>query len=513
MGNLDSYESELRKKLLKLASRMRGIVDGWDLRAYVLSLLFHRFLSDDFCRYADGIIGDAPCRYADLDDSRAETLRDKIAAEKGFFILPSQLFCNLSKTSGEPGSLCAKVAESFRAIDASCVGGSAESVLSGLFKDVDFSSPRLGVDGVERDERIRMLIEGIEAFDFQEGSLHGKDLFGDAYEYLLNMYASNAGKSGGEFFTPNEVSELVACLAVDGREGHIGKVYDPTCGTGSLLLEVAKRAGDGAEGYFGQEINATSYDLCRANMFLHHIPCEKTDIVLGNTLKDPGHRDEKPFDTIVSNPPFGLEWDGRRDPKLARDPRFNGPGVLAPPSKADYAFIMHMFSWLSENGRAVIIEYPGILYRHRTEEKIRRYLVDGNYVKTVIQLPPNLFFGSRIPTCVIVLEKNRNEHDILFVDASGMFGHVNNRNTLTSEHIRRISGIVRKREDEAGVARLVGLDEVKADENRNLSVSTWVCRQADDLPSLDELNARIRETVAEEERLRNELNGLYSQIP
>ena len=513
MGDLDSYEPSLRRNLLNLANQMRGTMDGWDFRAYVLSLLFLKFLSDDFCQYVDEIMDGDPCLYRDMDDSQAEALRDEVIAERGFFIFPSQLFCNLPKTTGAAGGLCEKVAESFRAIGESCIGGPAEGVLSGLFKDVDFTSPRLGGNTPERDERIRVLLDGIGAFEFQDGSMHGKDMFGDAYERLLSMYASNAGKAGGEFFTPSELSELVAYLAVDGRNGHVGKVYDPACGTGSLLMKVAEIVGDEAEGYFGQEINATSYDLCRANMLLHHIPYEKSGIVLGDTLKNPGHWDVEPFDTIVSNPPFGLKWSGRDDPKLMNDPRFSAPGILAPPNRADYAFIMHMFSWLSEEGRMVLVEYPGVLYRHGAEEKIRRYLVDSNYVKTVIQLPVNLFFGSRIPTCIVVLEKNQDRDDILFVDASDMVGHVNNRNTLMPEHIRRIRSIVHNRRDESGIARLVDLDEVKTDKGRTLSVATWVGRKTDELPGLDELESRIRETVAEEVRLRDELDGLYERIP
>lgn len=513
----EAQRAELHKAIWGIADEVRGAVDGWDFKAYILCFLFYRFISEDLAEYIDEgerEAGDPDFSYAQLSDEDAEGARDGVTEEKGYFILPSQLFQNVAKAPHADPELNIHIDEIFKAIEGSSVGRSSEKDFKGLFDDVDVTSNKLGADLSERNDRLAKIITGIRDLDFGRVDEAHIDLFGDAYEYLMNMYAGNAGKSGGEFFTPQEVSELLARIVISNQTS-VNKVYDPACGSGSLLLKFAKILGtEGVrQGFYGQEINPTTYNLCRINMFLHHVNFDKFNIARGDTLTNPLHWDEEPFDAIVSNPPYSTKWVGDDDPTLINDPRFAPAGVLAPKSKADLAFTMHMLNWLSSKGRAAIVEFPGVLYRGGAEQKIRQYLVDNNFVEAVIQLPANLFFGVTIATCIIVLSKAKVDDKVLFIDASSLFEHVGNKNKLMPEHIEKINACVQERTEEEYFSKLVGIEELGGENKYNLSVSTWVEKE-DTREKIDivELNARIKQIVAREQELREQIDAIVADL-
>ena len=521
MADLDTtreqQRGELHKAIWAIANDVRGAVDGWDFKMYVLGFLFYRFISEDLAAYIDEgehEAGDETFSYAAMADEDAEEAREGIIEEKGYFMLPSELFSNVAARCDRDPDLNETVKAVFDHIEGSSVGTPSEKSFRGLFDDIDLNSNKLGGGVAERNDRIVKIIKGIAGLDFGDIADAKIDLFGDAYEYLMNMYASNAGKSGGEFFTPQEVSELLARIVI-GERTSVNKVYDPACGSGSLLLKFSKLMGQEhiRRGFFGQEINITTYNLCRINMFLHKVPFDKFDIALGDTLLDPKHWDDEPFDAIVSNPPYSTKWVGKDDPTLINDPRFAPAGVLAPKGYADLAFTMHMLSWLSPNGKAAIVEFPGVLYRGGAEQKIRKYLVDNNFVEAVIQLPANLFFGVTIAVCVIVLSKGKADDRILFVDASEEFSHVGNKNKLMPENIGRIYGTVHDRAEEEHFSKLVGIDEVGGENDYNLSVGTYVeKRDTSEKVDIAELNERIAGIVAREQELREQIDAIVADL-
>ncbi|MGH7441121.1 MAG: type I restriction-modification system subunit M, partial [bacterium] len=380
---------------------------------------------------------------------------------------------------------------------------------------LDVNSSKLGSSVAKRNEKLVKLLEAIGDLPLHGAGFGGHqiDLFGDAYEYLMQMYASGAGKSGGEFYTPQEVSELLARIAVAGK-GKVNKVYDPACGSGSLLLKFAKVLGPGkvSKGFFGQEINQTTYNLCRINMFLHDIGYEKFNIALGDTLLEPAHQDDEPFEAIVSNPPYSIRWKGDADATLINDPRFAPAGVLAPKGKADLAFVMHMLSWLATDGTAAIVEFPGVLYRGRAEAKIRQYLCDNNYLDAVIQLPPDLFFGTTIATCVIVLKKSKRDNAVLFVDAGALFSRVGNKNKLLPEHQQEVLDTLLARKSSKHFAKLVE-NGVLARNGYNLAVSAYV-EQKDTKEAVDilALNVEIGRIVSRQTELREQIDAIVKDL-
>lgn len=451
-GVKEQQRAELYKTIWQVANDLRGSVDGWDFKSYVLGMLFYRFISENLTSYinkGEREAGAPDFDFTHLSDEDAEFAREEIVAEKGFFIKPSELFANVRKAAPNNPNLNETLEAIFRDIEGSAVGTDSEDDLKGLFDDLNVNSTKLGNTVAKRNEKLVKLLDAIGSLplggEFADNSI---DLFGDAYEYLMQMYASSAGKSGGEYYTPQEVSELLAHITTMGKK-RVNKVYDPAAGSGSLLLKFAKVLGkENVGGFYGQEINLTTYNLARINMFLHDVNYEKFDIALGDTLLEPAHWDDEPFEAIVSNPPYSIKWDGDANPLLINDPRFAPAGVLAPKSKADLAFTMHMLHWLATDGTAAIVEFPGVLYRGGAEQKIRKYLIDNNYVEAVIQLPPDLFFGTTIGTCVIVLKKSKKTNDVLFVDASAEFVRSGNKNKL-SPHNRLITmqGVVGESEE------------------------------------------------------------------
>ncbi|MCZ7628929.1 MAG: type I restriction-modification system subunit M [Microthrixaceae bacterium] len=506
----------MHKTIWQIANDLRGSVDGWDFKQYVLGMLFYRFISENLAAYIDEHerkAGSPEFDYARLSDDEAEFGRAETVAEKGFFILPSELFANVRRRAHDDENLNETLERVFHNIEGSAVGTDSEHDMKGLFDDLDVNSSKLGPTVAKRNERLVKLLDAIGDLalgDFADNTI---DAFGDAYEYLMTMYASSAGKSGGEFFTPQEVSELLARITVVGKT-EVNKVYDPACGSGSLLLKFAKVLGadNVRQGFFGQEINLTTYNLCRINMFLHDVNFERFDIAHGDTLIDPAHWDDEPFEAIVSNPPYSTRWEGDANPLLINDPRYAPAGVLAPKAKADLAFTMHMLSWLAVNGTAAIVEFPGVLYRSGAEKKIRRYLIDNNYVDTVIQLPADLFFGTTIATCVIVLKKSKADNSTLFIDASAQFVRAGNKNKLTAENQQAVLDAFVGRADVDHFARLVDNSEI-ADNDYNLSVSSYV-EEEDTREPVDivELNAEIARIVARQQELRAAIDEIVADL-
>ena len=507
---------ELHKAIWSIADDLRGSVDGWDFKQYILGIMFYRYISENITNYInDGErkAGDTTFDYAKLKDIEAESERDNLVKEKGFFILPSELFCNVCKRAKNDENLNETLEKIFNNIENSAKGAESEDDFSGLFDDIDVNSNKLGSTVAKRNEKLVKILDGIASIKLGNYQDNNIDAFGDAYEFLMSMYASNAGKSGGEFYTPQEVSELLTRLAIVGKTS-VNKVYDPACGSGSLLLKSAKILGKDnvRNGFYGQEINLTTYNLCRINMFLHDIDYDKFDIACEDTLVSPEHWDDEPFEVIVSNPPYSIKWAGDDNAVLINDPRYSPAGVLAPKSKADFAFIMHSLSWLATNGTASIVCFPGILYRGGAEQKIRKYLIDNNFVDCIIQLPDNLFFGTPIATCIMILKKSKKDNSTLFIDATKECVKVTNNNKLTDENIENIVKTFINRKDIDYVSRLVSNKEI-GENDYNLSVSTYVEKEdTREKIDIDVLNKEIDEIVARENVLREEIKKIISEI-
>ncbi|MFR4554488.1 type I restriction-modification system subunit M [Peptoniphilus sp.] len=516
--NLETVQrAELHRKIWAIADDVRGAVDGWDFKQYILGILFYRFISEnitEFFNEAEHEAGDLEFDYAEISDEEAEQdFRPNTVEDKGFFILPSQLFKNVVKTAKNNENLNTDLANIFKDIEGSAVGFQSEDDIKGLFEDVDTTSNRLGGTVAEKNKRLADILTGIGEINFGDFKSNDIDAFGDAYEYLISNYASNAGKSGGEFFTPQTVSKLLARIVMEGKT-NINKVYDPTCGSGSLLLQMKKQFDEHIidEGFFGQEINMTNFNLARMNMFLHNVNYNNFSIRRGDTLINPLHGDEKPFDAIVSNPPYSIKWIGDKDPTLISDERFAPAGKLAPKSYADYAFILHSLFYLSSQGRAAIVCFPGIFYRKGAEKTIRQYLVDNNFIDCVIQLPENLFFGTSIATCVLVMAKNKTENKILFIDASKEFKKETNNNILEEKNIETIVEEFKNREEKEYFSRYVDIDEI-VENDYNLSVSTYVEKEdTREKVDIKVLNKEIDETVKKIDELRASINEIVREL-
>lgn len=512
----EQEREEIRRTIWNIANDLRGSVDGWDFKQYVLGMLFYRYISENLANYinqGEWETGNKDFNYADISDEEAEQARDDMVNTKGFFILPSQLFGKVKMTANKDENLNETLKTIFKNIEDSAKGSASEDNFEGLFDDIDVNSNKLGPTVAKRNERLVKLIYGVSEMklgNFKDNSI---DAFGDAYEFLMGMYASSAGKSGGEFFTPQDVSELLTRIVLVGKT-EVNKVYDPAVGSGSLLLKFAKILGkeNVRNGFFGQEINITTYNLCRINMFLHDIDYDKFDIEHGDTLIDPKHMDDEPFEAIVSNPPYSIRWDGDSNPLLINDPRFSPAGVLAPKSKADFAFIMHSLSWLATNGTAAIVCFPGIMYRGSAEQKIRKYLIDNNYIECIIQLPDNLFYGTPIATCIMVLKKSKIDNRTLFIDASKECKKITNNNKLEPKNIENILTAYKNRNTVLNSTYLATKAEIE-NADYNLSVSTYV-EQKDkrEIVDIKTLNAEIDRIVAREDVLRHEISAIISEI-
>lgn len=507
---------ELHKAIWKTAEELRGSVDGWDFKQYILGIMFYRYISENFTEYINQQeikAGNKDFDYTTLSDEEAVKAKAGLVKEKGFFILPSELFCNIKKNADNDKDLNKTIKQVFDNIEASTKGETSEKGFAGLFDDIDVNSKKLGITLEKRNKKLAKILHEIANMNIGKYDNNSIDAFGDAYEYLMSMYASNAGKSGGEFFTPQEVSELLTRIAVLGKT-KVKRVYDPACGSGSLLLQAIKLLGKEniTQGFYGQEVNITTYNLCRINMFLHNVSFDKFYIANEDTLLEPQHWDYQPFDVIVSNPPYSIKWVGDNNPLLINDERFAPAGVLAPKKYADFAFIMHSLSWLSTSGVASIVCFPGIMYRDGAEKKIRKYLVDNNFVDTIIQLPDNLFYGASISTCILVLKRSKKDTSILFIDASKEFKKVTNNNKLSSKNISNIVKYYSDRKDIKHIAKVASFEEVKKNKY-NLSVSTYV-EPEDTSEKIDikVLNKEIEETVSKINSLRSSINKIIKEI-
>lgn len=512
----EQERDELHRAIWAIADELRGAVDGWDFKNYVLGTMFYRYVSENLTNYVnegEEKAGNTGFDYAKMSDDEAETARKDLVQEKGFFILPSELFCNVKAKADDDENLNETLETVFRHIEESAKGSESESDFEGLFDDFDVNSNKLGATVAKRNEKLAKLLKGVAEMNLGDVKNHDIDAFGDAYEYLMTMYASNAGKSGGEFFTPADVSELLTRLGTVGKT-EVNKVYDPACGSGSLLLKAEKVLGKDKvrNGFFGQEINITTYNLCRINMFLHDVGFDKFNIACEDTLTAPQHWDDEPFELIVSNPPYSIKWEGDENPLLINDPRFAPAGVLAPKSKADMAFIMHSLSWLANNGTAAIVCFPGIMYRSGAEQKIRKFLVDNNYVDCVIQLPSNLFFGTPIATCIMVLKKGKLDNNVLFIDASGEYIKVTNNNRLTEANIDKIVSVYKERKTVEHFSYLAKSGEVE-EQKYNLAVSNYVEEEdTREVIDIKELNSDLEELVENANEARAKLASVISEI-
>lgn len=516
--NKEDLKRELGNLIWKMATTLvhGGKVSSVQFMDYTLGTLFYRFISENITDYCNKLMTDAGVPNADylnMDDATAENARAQIIKAKGFFILPSQLFKRVADGAKNDDELNTTLANNFKAIEDSAIGTDSENDVRGLFNNFNTNDQGLGATVAERNELLTTLLESVRDLDFTTYIESGLDVFGICYEHLIKMYALNSGTKGGEFYTPAEVSYLLAMIAAAERKT-VNKVYDPACGSGSLLLNfnLVLGAKNVRDGFFGQEINLKTYNLCRMNMFLHNVNYDHFDIQLGDTLLDPKHEMDEPFDAIVSNPPYSVPWPGDSDITLINDPRYSPAGVLAPKSKADFAFTMHMLSWLSTEGTAAIVEFPGILYRGGAEQKIRKYLVQNNYIDTIIQLPQNLFFGATIATCIIVLKKNKSDNRVCFIDASQEFIHEGNKNKLSDENVSKIYEAHRKKEEIAHFCHIVTTKDIEA-EDFNLSVSTYV-EQEDtrEAVNIEELNAEIAQIVARQSTLRTQLDAIIKEL-
>lgn len=516
MNNKKERErEELHKTIWKIANELRGSVDGWDFKQYVLGLLFYRFISENIENYVNDNqrkAGITDFQYRNISDEEALLGKSQILDEKGFFILPSELFCNIRKGADKNENLNVVISNVFNNIELSARGSASEDDVKGLFDDFTIDN-KLGNTVDERNEKLVKLLNAIGNLNFGDYEDNNIDLFGDAYEFLMTMYASSAGKSGGEFFTPQEVGELLARIVIMDKTS-VNKVYDPACGSGGLLLKFAKILGkeNVREGFFGQEINLTTYNLARINMFLHNINYNNFSIERGDTLIHPAHWNDEPFDAIVSNPPYSIKWAGKSNPILINDERFAPAGILAPESKADLAFTMHMLSWLSPKGTAAIVEFPGVLYRGGAEQKIRQYMIDNNFVDTVIQLPPDLFFGTSIATCILVLKKNKSDNNILFVDASEECVRNTNKNKLSDDNINNIVSLLKDRKSVENKSYLASYNEVKVNDY-NISVNSYLKTNTDDNKiDIEEINKRLVEVVPRQQQIRKELEEIIKEL-
>ena len=518
MADISKDQSALFSTIYKIATDLvhAGHVSEWDFKSYVLVTMFYRYISENLTAYINAgehAAGDTSFDYAKMSDEDATGAKDDLINEKGFFILPSELFCNVKAKAANNDNLNETIERVFHHIEESAKGSESENSFAGLFDDFDVNSKSIGETVAKRNKVLVALLDGVARMPLYSTEGINADLFGDAYEYLMSMYAANAGKKGGQYFTPADVSELLTRLGTIGKTT-INKVYDPACGSGSLLLKAGQVLGQDSirQGYYGQEIDLTTYNLCRINMFLHSIEFDKFSIVREDTLISPQHWDDEPFDLIVSNPPFSVPWEGDKNPLLINDPRFSPAGVLAPQSKGDMAFIMHSLSWLASDGAAAIVCFPGIMYRGGAEQKIRKYLIDNNFIDAVIQLPANLFLNVTISVDIMILKRNKKDNRVLFVDASNEFIKVTKNNRLSKANISTIVNAVAVREEKPHFSHLASYEDIVGEEY-NLTVSKYVTPEDNRVKvDITKLNAEIEVIVAREETLRKEIAAIIKEI-
>jgi type I restriction enzyme M protein len=470
-------KQKLEQQLWNIANTLRGKMDADDFRDYILGFIFYKYLSTKMDLYANTILKPDGLTFQEIEGHADEALLmqeiKQLAIDKlGFFLEPSELFSELARrgnAGGKNNFIIGDLAKVLTHIEQSTMGSESEEDFGNLFSDLDLTSHKLGKSETDKNELIVKVLVHLDEIDFDLENTDS-DVLGDAYEYLIGQFASGAGKKAGEFYTPQQVSSILAQLVTVGKD-KLKSVYDPTCGSGSLLLRVAKEVKD-VSAFYGQEMNPTTYNLCRMNMIMHDVHYKRFDIKNEDTLERPQHLDQR-FEAIVANPPFSANWSA--NPLFMSDDRFSGYGKLAPSSKADFAFVQHMVHQLDDNGTMAIVLPHGVLFRGAAEGHIRQYLIkDKNYLDAVIGLPANIFYGTSIPTCILVLKKKRaNPKDVLFIDASQHFEKVKTQNTLRPEDIDKIISTYENRTAEEKYSYPASLSEL-ADNDYNLNIPRYV---------------------------------------
>ncbi|MCC6251788.1 MAG: type I restriction-modification system subunit M [Bacteroidia bacterium] len=477
----EDQKKQLEQQLWNIANTLRGKMNADEFRDYILGFIFYKYLSERMDIYANSILKADKIKYIDIKENSKqgkeyiEAIREESLEKLGYFLKPSELFSevakrgNSDKEEDESNFILEDLQKILTNIQQSTMGTESEEDFDHLFEDMDLNSTKLGKTPEARNAIIAKVLSHLDKIDFKLEHTE-LDVLGDAYEYLIGQFASGAGKKAGEFYTPQEVSMVLAKLVTTGKQ-KLKSVYDPTCGSGSLLLRVAREVKDVAM-FYGQELNRTTYNLARMNMILHGVHYRKFDIKQEDTLEHPQHID-KTFEAIVANPPFSAKWSA--NPLFTSDDRFSQYGKLAPSSKADFAFVQHMIYHLAENGIMAIVLPHGALFRSGAEQHIRRYLIeDKNYLDAVIGLPANIFYGTSIPTCIMVFKKCReNPEDILFIDAGNDFEKVKTQNILREQHINKIIDTYRHRAEIDKYSKKAGLQEI-ASNDYNLNIPRYV---------------------------------------
>lgn len=484
----EEQKKQLEQQLWNIANTLRGKMNADEFRDYILGFIFYKYLSEKMESYADAILAEDEIDYLGLDEQSEqgleylEAIRDESIEQLGFFLKPSELFSSVAaRGNGDTNNFILEdLTKILRNIEQSTMGHESEDDFVHLFEDLDLTSTKLGKTEEQKNTLIAKVLFHLDQINFQLRNTE-RDLLGDAYEYLIAQFASGAGKKAGEFYTPQQVSKILAKLVTNGKT-KLKSVYDPTCGSGSLLLRVAKEVQE-VSNFYGQEMNRTTYNLARMNMIMHDVHYRKFDLKQEDTLEHPQHTDKR-FEAIVANPPFSANWSA--NPLHLSDDRFSQYGVLAPSSKADFAFVQHMIYQLDENGTMAVVLPHGVLFRGGAEGKIRQYLIDNkNYLDAVIGLPANIFYGTSIPTCILVFKKCREDSEhVLFIDASNDFDKVKNQNQLSDEHVQKIISTYQSRTSIEKYSHLASMDEIKGnDYNLNIPryVDTFEAEEAIDL--------------------------------
>ena len=501
--------NNLEQKLWAVADELRGNMDANEFKNYILGFIFYRYLSEKQEAYLNKELTEDKITFEEAfkDDDLKEDLKEVSVEELGYFIEPQYLFKNIVEKCKINEFIINDLGKAFNQITNSSQGTGSEDDFEGLFDDVVLDSAKLGNKEKDRNRKISDIILHLNDIDFELGS-DEVDILGDAYEYLISQFASDAGKKAGEFYTPQEVSKILAKI-VTLHKDKIKNVYDPTCGSGSLLLRISKEAR--VANFYGQELNTTTFNLARMNMILHGVKYGDFDIRQGDSLEDPQHKDMQ-FDAIVANPPFSAKWSA--DKSFMDDSRFSAYGKLAPKSKADYAFVQHMIYHLNESGTMGIVLPHGVLFRGAAEGKIREYLVgEKNYLDAVIGLPSNLFYGTSIPTCILVFKKCReDDQDILFIDASKDFEKVKNQNKLRTQDIEKIVNTYANREEIDKYSHKASLEEIK-ENDFNLNIPRYVDTFEEEEPvDLDEVCDELDRIDAEMEKVDAEIKKYCEEL-
>jgi type I restriction enzyme M protein len=506
-------QAELHKQLWAMANDLRGNMDASEFKDFILSIIFYRYLSENLVKVIEEeYLKDDKLNYEEAWKKKEvrETLVEELTenSDIGYLIEPSFLFSKMVDLIKQGRFDISVMADAIKKLSQSTIGKSSQEDFDGLFEDMDLNSNKLGKGEKERSDNLGKIILKVSDIDFSHGDAQ-IDVLGDAYEYLIGQFAANAGKKAGEFYTPQAVSEILARIVTLGKK-EIKDVYDPTCGSGSLLLRLSQHAKIGK--YYGQELNSTTYNLARMNMMLHKVQFNRFDLYQGNTLENPCDRHSlMKFEVVVANPPYSAKWSA--DEKFYQDERFSAYGRLAPTKPADYAFVQHMIHHLSDNGTMAVVLPHGVLFRGESEETIRKYLVkQKNYLDAVIGLPANLFFGTPIPTIILVFKKCKKDTSVLFIDASKNFKKDKKKNTLLPEYIDKILDTYERREIIEKFSNNVSIKEIE-ENDFNLNISRYINTfEIEENINLDVVRSEIININKEIEDTKKELNKLLDEL-